>query len=388
MKILMLSDYFTPHIGGGVEGVVREVGRRLVKRGHAVHLVTLNVMGAPGRERIDGIVVHRAPALPLTGLLGAQSSVSPAALPLALTVARALQPDLIHAHNLFFMTTPVAVALKWAIRRPLVTTLHLGALDRLGGLAGAAARLYERSVGRLIVRSSDRVTAVSEAVAVHGRHLARRPERVRTIPNGVDTDRFSPPPDGRLPARRQVALVGRLIFNKGPQYLVEAAPRILARHPDVEFLIVGDGPMRRSLETTVAARGLAPAFTFLGLRPDVPVLLQGAAMLVRPSLSEGLPLTVLEAMACALPVVATPVGGTAEVVREGETGYLVSPGSVDGLAEAVCRLLDEPDRARQMGWSGRRFVEHGYAWDRVVDQTLALYHELLPERPALAAAAD
>jgi glycosyltransferase involved in cell wall biosynthesis len=388
MKILMLSDYFQPHIGGGVEGVVLEVSRGLVERGHAVHLVTLKVMDAPRREEIDGIIVHRAPALPLTRLLGLQSTVSAAALPLALDVARSLQPDLIHAHNLFFSTTALAVALKRAIRRPLVTTMHLGAVDRLGGFSQAAAMLYERTVGRVILGSSDRVIAVSQAVADHGRRLAPRPDAVRTIPNGVDGARFFPRRDGAPADRPRIALVGRLIFNKGPQYLIDAAPHILARHPDVEFLIVGDGPMRQQLQAAVEARGMERSFAFLGLRADIPALLQRATLLVRPSLSEGLPLTVLEAMACALPVVATPVGGTGEIVRDGETGYLVPPGAAEPLAESVCRLLDHPAHARELGRNGRRIVEQGYTWQRVVDQTLTLYRELLPERAMAEMAAD
>jgi glycosyltransferase involved in cell wall biosynthesis len=388
MNILVLSDYFYPHIGGGVEGVVREVGRRLVERGHAVHLVTLKVMGAPACEWLDGMTIHRAPAVSLTRLLGLQSTVSLAALPLALRVARELQPDLIHAHNLFFMTTPLAIVLKRLLRRPLVTTLHLGALSHLGGLTQLAVTLYERSIGRTILRQSDRVIAVSQAVADHGRRLAPG-AAIRVIPNGVDSYRFRPAPNGAPPAgRRRIALVGRLIFNKGPHYLIDAAPAILARHPDVEFLIVGDGPLRASLEAAVARRGLARSFAFLGLRPDVPELLQSATMLVRPSLSEGLPLTVLEAMACALPVVATPVGGTAEVVRDGQTGYLVPPGAVPSLAEAICRLLDNPEQARQFGLQGRRLIEQEHSWERVVDQTLGLYGELVPASTAVGIAAD
>jgi glycosyltransferase involved in cell wall biosynthesis len=349
VKILMLSDYFHPHLGG-VEEAVRMVSRRLVDRGHEVHVIALNTDGVADREVLDGIVVHRAPTVELTRWLGLQCALPVGAPPLLLRLAREVEPDLIHTHNLFFSTSLLAVGLKQVVRRPLVTTLQLGAMDRVGGLSRLLVDRYERTAGRLILAASDRVIAVSHAVAEHGRRLGCRPDRIRVVPNGVDLERYRADGAPAAPGpRRRIAVVGRLIFNKGPQYLVEAAPKILARHPDVEFVMVGDGPLRESLERTIAKRGLGHAFTFLGLRRDVGAILSTCALLVRPSLTEGLPLAVLEAMACGLPVVATPVGGTAEVVEHGRTGYLVQPGVVDGCGGRAGRGRVEPARRSSAG---------------------------------------
>jgi len=379
MKILMLTDHFPPYIGG-VERAVYELTRRLAAQGHLVHVVTLNTSWTLRRERINGVVVHRAPAIDLTRWLKLQSALSLPVVSLAARVARVLHPDILHIHNLFYFTSLVALWLKERSHRPLVNTMQLGAMDQLGGLTGALTVGYERAVGRAILRASDRVIAVSHAVRQHALRLGYPAARIQVIPNGVDLDTFRPPPREAVRAGRpRVAFVGRLLFNKGPQYLVAAAPLVLARHPTTEFVIIGDGPLRPRLEHTIARQGLSHAFRFLGTRRDVPALLADPtlSLLVRPSLSEGLPLTVLEAMACGLPVVATPVGGTAEVVRDDETGYLVPPRAVEPLAAAICRLLDDPVHARALGANGRALVEREYSWERITEQTVALYQQTL-----------
>jgi glycosyltransferase involved in cell wall biosynthesis len=357
----MLTDYFHPHIGG-VEEAVYAVSRRLVERGYGVHVVTLNTDQAPRYENVDGITVHRAASIDLTNVIRLQSAVSAEVVSLALRVARDVRPDVIHTHNLFFSTSLVAVGLKMLLGLPLVTTMQLGAMDQMSGLSRLAACTWEHSVGRLVARVSDRMVAVSRAVGDHAVRLGCRPDSVRVIPNGVDLDRFHPTVVASTdePPRRRIGLIGRLIANKGPQYIVEAAPLILDRHPDVEFVVVGDGPLRGPLEARVAEQGFGPAFSFLGARSDVADILRTCSLAVRPSLSEGLPLAILEAMASGLPVVATPVGGTPEIVLDGQTGYLIPPRSPEALAAAINRLLADPVRAAEMGRCGQELVRHTY----------------------------
>jgi glycosyltransferase involved in cell wall biosynthesis len=377
LKIDVFSDYFHPHIGGGVERVVEEVCRRLAHEGHRVRVFTFNTAGAPAHEVMDGVHVYRSPAVELTGLVRMQSSVSPRLLPLALRAARREPPDILHAHNLFFSSTAIAALLRRLLKRPLVTTLHVGSLRQLGGFSRLAASCYERTMGRAIVRSSDRLIAVSEAVARHAVHLGARPEAVRVIANGVDTRQFRPG-ERRANGTFRIACVGRLIFNKGPQFLIEAAPQVLQAHPEAEFVLVGDGPLRAALEERARRLNVDNRVSFLGTRSDVAAILQGCDVLVRPSLLEGMPLAVLEAMACGLPVVATPVSGSAELVRQGENGLLVRPAQPDALAGAILRLIDDEPLREAQGRRGRWLAEHGYSWDAVAAQTLAVYSELLP----------
>ncbi len=305
-----------------------------------------------------------------------QSSVSPSLLPLVWRMARQDPPDVLHAHNLFFSSTAIAPLLRHALKRPLVTTLHLGSPKQLGGATALLVSCYERTIGRAIIRSSDRLIAVSEAVARHAVHLGAKPEAVRVIANGVDAQRFQPP-QRRGNGAFRIACVGRLVFNKGPQFLIEAVPQVLQAHPNAEFILVGDGPLRARLEERARALNISHRVHFLGTRPDVATILQACDVLVRPSLLEGMPLAVLEAMACGLPVVATPVSGTSELVKGGENGLLVRPADPDDLAGAILRLAEDEALRKAQGRRGRWLVEHGYSWDAVAARNLSVYRELL-----------
>ena len=187
------------------------------------------------------------------------------------------------------------------------------------------------------------------------------------IPLGLDLARFDVvrrAHDGRV-----VGNVARLVEQKDHRALVDAAPAILERFPDVRFVVVGDGPLHAELERR--AGGLP--FEFTGAREDVPELLAGFDVFVFPSRFEGLCLAVIEAQAAGVPVVATPVGGIRETVVDGETGLLVPVGDRTGLAEAVGRLLDDPELAARLAAEARRRVRDRYSVERMVEETLRLY---------------
>jgi len=378
LRILMLSDYFPPHAGGGVERVVAELCSGLVRKGHTVTMLTLATRRAPALERNGALTVVRVPALDLTGLLGFQFAFSARLLLALRRQVRSFRPDIVHAHNFFFRTTEAA-ALPWPGLggAPLVTTLHLGRFEGGGFLLRGLIGAYEATMGRRILRRSARIIAVSEAVAAHARSACRGRVPITTVPNGVDLRRFRPPPWGRPTESRTVLFVGRLVPNKGPDALLRCVPAVLARYPRARFELAGEGPMQGQLERLAASMEVSHAVRFLGLRDDVDERMRRAAVFVRPSQLEGMPLTVLEAMASGLPVVATPVGGTPELVREGETGHLVPVDDPEALAAAVTSLLDDPMRARNMGRQGRAVVEAGHGWDAVTERTEAVYEQAL-----------
>jgi glycosyltransferase involved in cell wall biosynthesis len=255
---------------------------------------------------------------------------------------------------------------------PLVTTLHLSGVEGRRRLLNTLIKTYESTMGRCIVRRSDHVIAVSNAVAEHARRMGGHSTRVTVIPNGVDTSLFYPKPDRRS-IGPTVIFVGRLVTNKGPETLIRAAPTVLACHPQARFVLVGDGPLRARLQKQVHQLGIEHAVQFLGTRHDVPQLMREAALFVRPSSLEGMPLTVLEAMASALPVVATPVGGTPQVLQDGVNGLLVPVDDSTELANAIVKLLDDRSLAEDMGRRGRELVENSYTWDTVVERTESLY---------------
>jgi glycosyltransferase involved in cell wall biosynthesis len=231
---------------------------------------------------------------------------------------------------------------------------------------------YDRTAGTLILKRSARIIAVSRAVARHVRALGGCLEKTDVIPNGVDRAVFSPsePRPGAAPT---ILFVGRLAVNKGPQVLIDALPRVLERFPETQVHLIGDGPLRRDLERSVQQRGMTDSVRFLGTQREIEDRLRSGDIFVLPSLMEGLPLTVLEAMACGLPVIATAVGGTVEIVEEGVNGYLVRPGEPGDLASRLCDLLGNARLRREMGREGERTVERGYDWDTITQRTIDVY---------------
>jgi glycosyltransferase involved in cell wall biosynthesis len=217
--------------------------------------------------------------------------------------------------------------------------------------------------------------------------------RVLAIPNGVHTRRFTPRESSpqlpskelRFGARHMVLVTGNLSEVKGHPTFLEAARLIAASLDDCAFVLVGGetsspgyGDYLRGLASDL---GIADKVHFIGWRDDVPAILKMADVVVLPSLAEGFPLAILEAMACARPVVATTVGGVAEAVIDGVTGLLVAPKDPGGLAAAIRRVLENPDLARRMGEAGRRRIEEKFSLEQVGARIEEIYGALLEEAP-------
>ncbi len=377
MRVLILTDYFLPHACGGIERAAYEVSSRIASEGHDVTVLTFRRGDSAAEEDMDGLRVVRVPALDVSGLIGVQLSASAHVWPKVRELIRDRRIDLIHTHGLFFHVSLAAAVMSRRTGTPLITTAHVGSLDSIGGAASRLSGLYEQSVGRFILNSSRQVIAVSQAVADHIQGLGATMDHVTVVPNGVDLEHYAPSP-GRRRGKRppRMIFVGRLIANKGPQYLIEALPRVLSHHPEAECWLVGDGPLRHDLERTIREQHLQDNVRFLGERDDVASLLGQSDVFVRPSLSEGLPLAVLEAMAACLPVVVAPVGGTPELVEDGKTGFLVTPGDRQGLEDHLCQLLADGKLRRAMGMRANRAAA-AYDWDVISRETLAIYERAL-----------
>jgi glycosyltransferase involved in cell wall biosynthesis/peptidoglycan/xylan/chitin deacetylase (PgdA/CDA1 family) len=242
---------------------------------------------------------------------------------------------------------------------------------RIGSRRGFVETLGLQHLQRAAYSAAHRVVANSQAAAERLRLEGVPEHKIVTIPNGIDPTVFPPREYSSRP--RRIAMVACLREEKRIDVLIAAVPPILARYPDVEFLIVGDGARRDQLESLARRTGVSDRVRFLGHRDDVPTVLGQADLFVLPSRSEAFPNAVMEAMAAGLPVVATAVGGIPELVAEGRTGRLVPPGDSDALGGALLDLLDRPDRAAEFGRAGRRIIQEGYSYDRMVEQFETLY---------------
>lgn len=194
------------------------------------------------------------------------------------------------------------------------------------------------------------------------------PERVSLIPNGVDTRAFSPQRDTSAARARLglpldhpvVGFVGRLSYEKGPDQFIRLAAHVNQHRPDVHFALVGDGPMRAEVEELKNELGLAEVVHLPGQFSDMEAVYPALDLLAQTSRVEGMPFSILEAMASGLPVAAMSVGGVAEMIEVGTTGLTSAPEDPQGLGEAVLKLLEDPAQCRRMGRAGRKRVEETY----------------------------
>jgi len=234
----------------------------------------------------------------------------------------------------------------------------------------------------------DSVVAVCElARQAEIKHARVSPDKVIIIYNAINTTAFSATNPQAVAQIRHtfgisedtllVGAVGRLHPQKGLTDLLAAIAQVRVHVYPIRLLLIGDGELRSELEAQARLLGLSDIVTFAGIRMDVPEILAALDVFAFPSLWEGLPLAVLEAMAAGLPVVATRVGGIPEAVEDGVTGLLVPPRDPEALAEAIITLLQDRERAVAMGQAGRARVEGYFSVERMVQQTEALYEELI-----------
>jgi starch synthase (maltosyl-transferring) len=254
--------------------------------------------------------------------------------------------------------------------------------ERTMGQEGRARRTLNRATAPL----ADRIICVSARVRDYAEQvIGLPPARLVVVPNGIDLARYTlktPQAAGTGSQPVQIGYVGRLDPVKGVTHLLGAAALLRESAPSLAWALtlVGDGSERAALEAEAAALELAERVRFLGARSDVPALLPTFDLLVLPSLYEGMPNVALEAMASGLPVVATAVGGTPEVVLHGETGLLVPPAEAAALAGALAALAVDPARRARLGAAGRARVERHFTIDAAVRRTEALYRDLLARK--------
>jgi len=369
-SVLLCSDYLPPS-GGGVEVVVKTLAERLAAEGVDVGIFTFQANQISIREN-DDITVYESKTIELTDIIGLQSQVSPAAVAEFRSVVRKHDPDVVHAHNRFFFTSLVAAG--WTALGfsdiALVTTLHLGAVEDINGISGLAARMYELSVAKLIFRATDRFVAVSNAVADHGASLGAHD--VTVVPNGVDPEEFYPGDSDGPPV---ILFVGRLIQNKGIDTFIRCLPAVLEDHPNARVRIIGTGPMRSDLEQLIKKFDLTDCIEFCGFVESVAEEMRRADIFCRPSLSEGMPLTLLEAMASGLPVVVTPVAGVPEVVTHNQNGILVPKNDPASLSMALSDVLDDEEWCQELSIAAREEVVNKYSWQSRTEQILDVYQD-------------
>ena len=375
-------------VGGGQE-VVATLTRSLI----AVDCIPVVVALRDGPLRADleraGITVEvlRGRTQSLVALPAALAELRRVRRDFAAVVGRH-RPEVIQTHLLRALDFLVLTLRAERGVRRVFWTFHNARLDlRADQLSGhvwllGPKRLAHRVLYFAAGRTVDGFIAVSDDVgAAVRRQFHPPPGRVVTIPNGVDTERYGQLID-RAAVRERVGIPGdarvlivvaKLMKQKGHEFLLRALPSLFERFPDLHVLLVGDGPLRSRLTDDIAQLPGAARVHLAGNRRDVGDLLAASDLFVLPSLWEGLPMALLEAMATGLPAVVTDVSGSGQVVVDGESGLVVPPGDVERLCAAIGLMLDDPDRAKRMGIAGRRRVDRFFSARVQAARHAALY---------------
>jgi len=365
MKILRVTSDLYPYVIGGVGIHTHEMSTYQVRAGHDVSVITLiKKENDSNPDTIYKVIKMKK----LFTLLG--NSISPSFL---LKIYK-IQPDfdIIHAHSHLFFTTNVCAVLRRLKSTPLIITNH--------GLISQTApmwiqRLFIPTVAKWTYKSADKIICYTIHEKDELVKLGIDPEKIAVIHNGINTDIFVPKYN-RVRANK-ILWIGRYIPGKGVQYLIDAFAIIVQSHPDAHLFMIGDGPQMEEMQQKIQDLRLSMHITQKTFIPneDLPALYQSSDVFVLPSLSEGVPRTILESMACGIPVVCTDLPQLVDLVDG--AGLLVPTRDPEAIASAILKIIKNPDYAAKLGKTGTERIVKYYSWNDTVKKTLSLYEEVV-----------
>jgi glycogen synthase len=389
-RILILSWEYPPLIEGGLARHVRKLSEALVEGGVEVHVLTRGREDSPAEEVSGGVRIHRVlePSRPrdLGEFVAWVERMNSDMLAAGVELGDRFEFDVVHGHDWL-----VAGACDHLARRfgsPLVTTIHATEHGRHQGWVDKHPQSYIHGVESWITNRADRVIACSYYMREQIADIFGVPERrVEVIPNGIDPDDLPLPDEAELarlrsefaaPEEKLVLLIGRLVYEKGFQFALEAMPSLIERAPGTRFLVAGSGTHEQELRRQASDLGLMGHGTFLGWIGDdvLHALYRIADVCVVPSLYEPFGLVALEAMASDCPCIVADTGGLREVVPDGrQVGLRFRSRDPQALAEVAARVLSDSGLRDGLIGEAREHVL-GFDWLDVAEQTAAVYESL------------
>ena len=361
---------------------------KLNERGHEFKVISVRWQGQPEYEKInDTVTVYRVSYIfdftkkirfPIPNLIKLISIIK--------EVHNSWNPDLIVYSHAEYLTSLPIFYLKNRMKVPIIV-----AVDTLHGVSwlygniivDCGAYLHSMLIVKRIFKMADGIHFIGSGLCNYASKLGIDMNKTFVITRGVDIDLFKAR-KGKDSLRAELGIkhgdavvlyVGRLDKGKGVEYLLQAAMEMLPHYKDLKFLIIGDGSLRSEYEAF--AKSFSDTVIFTGFREDIPALMNISDIFVLPSLSEGAANVVMEASASGLPVIATGVGEIPKIVLDGKTGILIKPKDVDGLVNALKKLIDNPLFAKEMGRLGRKRMEKGYSWDIICKKIENKYQEVI-----------
>jgi glycosyltransferase involved in cell wall biosynthesis len=375
MNNLRILFLLTSLAYGGAETQVVRLAIRLKLRGWEVAVASL----MPPKAYVEDL---EAAGIPVFSLGIRRKLPDPRPVLRLVQIIRKWRPDIVHSHMVH--ANLLARIVRFLAPIP-VLICSARSIDE--------GSRFREILYRLTDSLCDLTTQVSHAGLERYVRVGAVPRhKIRYIPNGVDTERFKPNLEDRLKFRKELGVdgfvwlaVGRFDPPKDYPSMLQAFARVVHKHSNTILLIAGDGPLRKTMENLARELGIEKRTKFLGIRRDIPQLMNAADAYVMSSSWEGMPNVLLEASATGLPIVATDVGGNREIVLDGVTGFLVPPRNPEALARAMLRIMDLSDEERkEMGKRARKHIEVKFNLDRVVDLWEILYYELLEKKGIVA----
>jgi len=378
MRIGMIfSTPFPPQEGIGF--YVWNLSRWLVSQGHEVHLITRGGLFSDQYITPEGIFVWKPCFLPLY----------PFHVQFHNLFVNRLTHQLENKLDLFHLHSPLVKMPQTGL--PTIATIHTpikgySRAVKVSDIYSLLIKLqtpFSLRVETELMHRVHRLTTVANTVRREFTEYGINPQRVAVLGNGVDIDLFKPaqilmPNDQPM----YVLTVGRLAPRKGLEDLIQSAKIVLKYHPNLRFIVLGEGPLRPNLQRLVTQLNLKDSVFLLGhvhQRTRLISYYQHCMMYVHPSHYEGLPTSLLEAMACGRPVIAAAVSGNLDIIENQKNGLLVPPHQPEQLADAILNLIAKPTLAQQMGIEARATVCNHYSWDVVGKRYLQEYQVLLGE---------
>ncbi len=292
--------------------------------------------------------------------------------------------DIIHCHGLKAALLG-GIAAKTVGHKNIIYTAHSNISFKTSQITNT---YFYKTVEKVVSHISKQIIAVSEGIKNEMIMRKIPAERITVIPNGIDASRFKIETDKKHIKRQLgipeeaniVGTIARLAPQKNLETFLKGAAILLSSMPELRFIIVGDGPLKKQLQEKAIELGIESKVTFTGYRNDIPEILHIMDVFALSSWTEGLPITVLEAMAAEKPVVATRVGGTPEIIEDGLTGLLVKPNDEKSLAEGIMHILSNRLFADALGTAARKNIVENYTIEKMVESTEKLYFDLITKR--------
>jgi len=380
MRILIIN-YEYPPLGGGSSTATAEMAKWAGRANQQVLVLTTRFGDLPRTQTVNGHTVVRIPAIRLSTYkctVPEMITFIISAIPFAIGLAGSFKPDLVWAVN-GIPSGPVALALKKLCAIPYLVLLRAAEVP---GFLKEKLALYHRltmPLTKTIWRNAAAVTTNSHGLKELA--LKTTPDLdIHVIPNAVDTEKFSPAKQRRGDKRVRLIFFGRLSAQKGVRYLLQALSRIAHDAPATfQMDIYGDGPEKSTLLRLAKQLSLGDMVNFRAWvdRKNVPHILRSSEICVLPSLGEGMPNALLEAMATGLAVIATNVAGSQELIRDGENGLLVPPRDAHALRSALLRLIDDEQLRLRLANAARESVVRRQSWENVARQYLDLSEKVI-----------